>query len=70
MEGLAASAGAACHGNSVELSRTLRALAVPIEWARGTIRLSTGKYTTEGEVDRAAEIIARALKRLRTGMME
>ena len=49
MEGLAASAGAACHGNSVELSRTLRALAVPIEWARGTIRLSTGKYTTEGE---------------------
>ncbi|MCK7504895.1 MAG: hypothetical protein MZV70_12950 [Desulfobacterales bacterium] len=50
MEGLAASAGAACHGNSVELSRTLRALAVPIEWARGTIRLSTGKYTTEGEV--------------------
>ena len=51
MEGLAASAGAACHGNSVELSRTLRAMAIPIEWARGTIRLSTGKYTTEGEID-------------------
>jgi len=70
MEGLAASAGAACHGNSVELSRTLRALAVPIEWARGTIRLSTGKYTTEGEVDRAVEIIAGAAKRLRAGGME
>ncbi len=70
MEGLAASAGAACHGNSVELSRTLRALAVPIEWARGTIRLSTGKYTTEGEVDRAVEIIAGAVKRLRAGGME
>jgi cysteine desulfurase len=65
MEGLAASAGAACHGNSVELSRTLRAMAIPIEWARGTIRLSTGKYTTEGEVDRASEIIATAVKRLR-----
>ena len=65
MEGLAASAGAACHGNAVELSRTLRAMAVPIEWARGTIRLSTGKYTTEGEVDRASEIIATAAKRLR-----
>ncbi len=65
MEGLAASAGAACHGNSVALSRTLRALAVPIEWARGTIRLSTGKYTTEGEADRALEIIAAAVKRLR-----
>jgi cysteine desulfurase len=70
MEGLAASAGAACHGNSVELSRTLRALAVPIEWARGTIRLSTGKYTTEGEVDRVVEIIATAVKRLRAGGME
>jgi cysteine desulfurase len=70
MEGLAASAGAACHGDSVELSRTLRALAVPIEWARGTIRLSTGKYTTEREVDRAVEIIAGAVKRLRAGMME
>jgi cysteine desulfurase len=69
MEGLAASAGAACHGNSVELSRTLRALAVPIEWARGTIRLSTGKYTTEREVDRALEIIAGTVKRLRAGGM-
>jgi cysteine desulfurase len=65
MEGLAASAGAACHGNAVELSRTLRAMAVPIEWARGTIRLSTGKYTTEGEADRAVEIIAGAVRKMR-----
>jgi len=70
MEGLAASAGAACHGTSVEVSRTLRAMAVPLEWARGTIRLSTGKYTTEGEVDRAVEIIAGAVQRLRAGTME
>jgi cysteine desulfurase len=66
MQGLAASAGAACHGNSVELSRTLRAMAVPVEWARGTIRLSTGKYTTEGEVDRASEIIAGAVRKMRS----
>jgi cysteine desulfurase len=45
-------------------------MAVPIEWARGTIRLSTGKYTTEGEADRAVEIIDGAVKRLRTGSME
>jgi len=66
MGGLAASAGAACHGNSVELSRTLCAMAVPIEWARGTIRLSTGKYTTEGEIDRALEMIATTVNRLRS----
>ena len=65
MEGLAASAGAACHGASVEISKTLRAMGVPLEWARGTIRLSTGKYTTEGEVDHALKIIATAVKRLR-----
>jgi len=65
MEGLAASAGAACHGNSVELSRTLCAMAIPVEWARGTIRLSTGKYTTQGEIDRAIEIITRAVRTLR-----
>jgi cysteine desulfurase len=66
MEGLAASAGAACHGNSVALSRTLRAMAVPVEWARGTIRLSTGKYTTQGEIDRAIEMIATAVNHLRS----
>jgi cysteine desulfurase len=66
MEGLAASAGAACHGNAVELSRTLRALAVPVEWARGTIRLSTGKYTTQGEIDRVIEIIANNVRMLKS----
>jgi len=40
-------------------------MGVPLEWARGTIRLSTGKDTTEGEADRAVEIIAEAVNRLR-----
>jgi len=65
MEGLAASAGAACHGTSVEVSKTLRAMGVPLEWSRGTIRLSTGKCTTDEEVDRAIDIIAGAVKKLR-----
>jgi cysteine desulfurase len=41
-------------------------MAVPVEWARGTIRLSTGKYTTEGEVDRVVEIIVGAVRTLRS----
>jgi cysteine desulfurase len=69
MDGIAASAGAACHGASVEISRTLRAMGIPVEWARGTIRLSTGRYTTEDEADRAVEIIVSAVKRLRAGNM-
>jgi cysteine desulfurase len=67
MEGIAASAAAACHGHSVQLSRTLRALGIPVDWARGTIRLSTGKYTMLGEIDRAIEIIAGTVRRLRAG---
>jgi cysteine sulfinate desulfinase/cysteine desulfurase-like protein len=45
-------------------------MAIPVEWARGTIRLSTGKYTTAGEADRAIEIIDSAVKRLRSGVMK
>ncbi|HNU75442.1 MAG TPA: aminotransferase class V-fold PLP-dependent enzyme, partial [Deltaproteobacteria bacterium] len=40
---VAASAGAACHSEGVEISHVLAAMAVPEEWASGTLRLSTGR---------------------------
>jgi len=40
---VATSAGAACHAGSVEISQVLRAICLPEEWARGTLRLSTGR---------------------------
>ncbi len=61
---VAASAGAACHSGVVELSHVLKAMKVPIEWARGTIRLSTGRMTTEAEINRAIRIIADSVKKL------
>jgi len=66
MKDLAASAGAACHGASVEISKVLRAMAVPMEYARGTVRFSTGKSTTIEEIDRAVEIVDSTVKRLKT----
>ena len=55
---VAASAGAACHSDRVELSHVLEAMRVPTEYAMGTLRLTVGRYTTEDEIDRAiAEII-------------
>ena len=55
---VAASAGAACHSDRVEVSHVLAAMHVPTEYAMGTLRLSTGRSTTEDEIDRAiAEII-------------
>jgi len=57
---VAASAGAACHADSVEISHVLKAMGVPVEWAKGTLRLTTGRMTTAGDVDRAAQVIIAA----------
>lgn len=65
MRGVAASAGAACHGASLEISSVLRAMNVPVEYARGTIRFSTGRSTTPEEIDRAVVITAEAVKKIR-----
>ena len=50
---VAASAGAACHSDRVELSHVLEAMNVPTEYAMGTLRLTVGRYTTEAEIDQA-----------------
>lgn len=64
-DNIAASAGAACHSNGVEISYVLKAMNVPIEWARGTLRFSTGRMTTESEIENAVNIISDAVMRLR-----
>ena len=54
---VAASAGAACHSDRVEVSHVLAAMNVPEEYAMGTLRLTVGRFTTADEIDRAiAEI--------------
>jgi len=61
---VAASAGAACHADQVEISHVLRAMQLPEQWAKGTLRFTTGRYTTAEEIDRALEVIVAAVKRL------
>lgn len=62
---LAISAGAACHSGTVRISHVLQAMDVPEEWAPGTLRLSTGRMTTEEEIDEAVSILVDAVARLR-----
>jgi len=62
LPGLAASAGAACHPAGVTSSHVLLAMGVSTEYAMGTIRLSTGKYTTPEEIKQAASMIAGAYR--------
>jgi selenium donor protein len=39
-------------------------MAVPVEWAMGTVRFSVGRDTTAEEIDRAIEIVAEPVRRL------
>ena len=50
---VAASAGAACHADEVEVSHVLAAMNMPEEYAMGTLRLTVGRFTTEDEIARA-----------------
>jgi len=61
---IAASAGAACHSDQVQVSHVLKAMKIPEEYAMGTIRFSTGKYTTDKEVRVASEAIIKAVQKL------
>ena len=58
---VAASAGAACHADSVEISHVLEAMGIPLEWAKGTLRFSVGRMTTEAEIDKTIRVVAEAL---------
>jgi cysteine desulfurase len=58
--GVAASTGSACHEGKVFQSPVLCAMGVPPEVGRGAVRLTVGRYSTEDEIDAAAELLARA----------
>jgi cysteine desulfurase NifS len=63
---LAVSAGAACHSDQVELSSTLKAMKVPVEFAMGTIRFSTGTLSTKEEIDSVILFVTEAVKKLKS----
>ena len=62
---VAASAGAACHADSVEISHVLKAMGVPLDWAKGTLRLTTGRTTIDEDIDTAVKIITNAVNSMR-----
>ncbi|MCD4817383.1 MAG: cysteine desulfurase [Candidatus Cloacimonetes bacterium] len=61
---VAASAGAACHSGNIDISLVLEAMNIPLNFAMGTIRFSTGRYTTMSEVEIAANEIIDTVKYL------
>ena len=64
-ESLCCSAGSACSSGSINPSHVLTAMGVTRDEARASLRFSLGRTTTEADIDRALEIIARIVAKLR-----
>ncbi len=60
---IAVSPGAACHGSTVNASHVLVAMGTDPALARGAIRFSLGRETTEAEIGEVVETLEKGLKK-------
>lgn len=65
LEGICVSSGPACSSGASTPSRVLSAMGVEACLATGSIRVSVGWGTTDGDVDRFLEVLPGAVERLR-----
>jgi cysteine desulfurase len=65
LEGVAVSAGSACHVGSVQPSHVLRAMRLSPAQLGGSIRVSLGRPTREADIDRVLDILPSLVARLR-----
>lgn len=65
LEGVAASSGSACTSGSLEPSHVLKAMGVPADLARGSLRLSVGKDNTMEEIEYVLQVLPGIVERLR-----
>lgn len=65
MQGICASAGSACETGATEPSHVLSAIGLSREEARESIRFTVGPENTEEEIDRAADLIAADVRKIR-----
>lgn len=65
LEGIAVSAGAACHSGSVEPSKILLAMGRTPEQARASLRFSVGQGVDAGQIERVIERLCALVPRIR-----
>lgn len=65
-KGVCASSGSACTAGSVDPSHVLLALGLPVELARGSLRLTLGNQNTAGDVERILEVLPEAVEKIRS----
>ena len=66
MQGFCVSSGSACASGATEPSHVLKAIGVPIELAKGSIRLSLGRENTSEEIDKVIDVLPKVVERLRS----
>jgi cysteine desulfurase len=65
LAGVAVSSGSACSTGAVEPSHVLVAMGVSRELALGTIRFSLGRESTQGDIERAIEVMPTVVAKVR-----
>ena len=65
LDGIAASTGSACTSGATDPSHVLLAMGIDPRRAHGSLRLTAGRGTTDAQVDRAIEVVATAVARMR-----
>ena len=60
--GIMVSTGAACDSKTTQISHVLRAIKLDSKYAKGTIRISLGKYNSVEDVHKIALSIVKILK--------
>jgi len=65
LQGIAASAGAACESGSIDPSHVLMAMGRSAREAKASLRISLSKYTQEQEIDLLLEALPKIIERIR-----
>jgi len=68
LEGICASAGAACTSGSTTPSHVLSAMGLTVAEARGTLRLSLGWSSTDADVEHALRVMPGVVRRVRDAL--
>ena len=62
LKGICISTGSACDSKNTKVSHVIKAIDVPEEYAKGTVRISFGRYNTEQEAVKVATAIVAILR--------
>lgn len=65
LRGVCASSGSACASGAVTSSHVLRAMGVPVEFQRGSLRLTLSEHNTAAEIEQAAAAVRETVEMLR-----